>query len=573
MRIKRDVAVAGDNGVDLTTEEAGVIWWLKGESEFMTPQGSFRQTGGTIDREVGIYCGLAMAHLKNPEGRNESKAEFYLRKVADIEKADRIGFSARSVRESFLELFRLYAESGRSKEASELLENYLSKGCGRGSFNRKDSMETLTLYQCTGIIVCSDLSKKNTAMAPLIPVLEKNIDTLDGIDSIHALYYAMSRYFLGISFFSKALIYAKKRLHAVQKSPKNRYGKLECSALVNLAKNCSRFGMYEDALSHLKIADQIITPTDVNIGLGPWEKSLVYEALGDTLKEQAEVTKMKELRKRLHLKSISYYKKSCKLRYDLLEEFGASGGVDTDTEDILTPTILCSFKIGRQLANNKMWSQAKEYSMIGVELVERHVNDSKSVAMAYPMVYPYFGKVFLDQYLHSDYYYLEDEAKLLLHSAAEYTQKGLAAFKRMPALSKGVYALAKLPISFDMAVESYFLGRKEPACQMLACHLNARTAVQSCAACGHAWIKGGEFVNKICANCDAVCYCNDVCQQRHWKNVDDKRMSHKRLCPLLKEVKGFGRTESLHRKILDFFEDLKPSKRREAHVTDIDNVD
>ena len=50
-------------------------------------------------------------------------------------------------------------------------------------------------------------------------------------------------------------------------------------------------------------------------------------------------------------------------------------------------------------------------------------------------------------------------------------------------------------------------------------------------------------------------------------------MSHKRLWPLLKEVKGFGRTESLHRKILDFFEDLKPSKRREAHVTDIDSVD
>jgi len=568
-RIKRDAAAVGDKGVDLTSpEEADTVGWLKWERRFIT-QGTLLRKPRTIGEEGGLYYNIARAHLKNPAGRNDSRAEFYFRKVIDMANTDRIGFSDQSVRESFTRLFRLYFESEKSIEASKLLKNFLSKGCDRGSFNRADSIERQVLCHCSVTIVNSQLS--TTDMAPLVPVLEKYIETMDkiGHESSCHLSLAMHQYFFGIAFYSKALIYAKKMLHLVQ-TWSTRYGKLEFRALTELAETCRLLGMYEDALSHLKLADQITTvhlrkaeERKTSPLFGPIEKSRVYELLGDTLKQQAEDRKMKESRERLHEESISYYTKSFDLLKDFLQ-FGANSTVYTDI-DILAPAIQASMRLGHQLANNKKWSQAKEYYMRGVELVQRDENNLK---MFMPMIYEELGKVFLDQYLDSDYHYLEEEAKLLLRKAEEYTQKGLVALKYNPNL------VTDDTLYFDAAVEIYFLGKKEEACKMLAIHLNARTKVKKCAGCGHTWIKGANVVKKICTKCDAACYCNDICQQLNWKSANDKRLSHKRLCPLLAELKGsFKMTESLQGKILNFFEDLKPSKRREADVTSIDSID
>eukprot|EP00552_Chaetoceros_brevis_P002835 CAMPEP_0197740852 /NCGR_PEP_ID=MMETSP1435-20131217/25469_1 /TAXON_ID=426625 /ORGANISM="Chaetoceros brevis, Strain CCMP164" /LENGTH=77 /DNA_ID=CAMNT_0043330691 /DNA_START=1 /DNA_END=230 /DNA_ORIENTATION=+ len=63
------------------------------------------------------------------------------------------------------------------------------------------------------------------------------------------------------------------------------------------------------------------------------------------------------------------------------------------------------------------------------------------------------------------------------------------------------------------------------------------TVEKGCAGCGHAHVEGTDVVSKVCTSCDAVYYCNDACQQRNWINIDDKRKSHKILCPLLKEFK------------------------------------
>eukprot|EP00554_Chaetoceros_debilis_P013291 CAMPEP_0194119676 /NCGR_PEP_ID=MMETSP0150-20130528/40534_1 /TAXON_ID=122233 /ORGANISM="Chaetoceros debilis, Strain MM31A-1" /LENGTH=127 /DNA_ID=CAMNT_0038811473 /DNA_START=1108 /DNA_END=1488 /DNA_ORIENTATION=+ len=122
-----------------------------------------------------------------------------------------------------------------------------------------------------------------------------------------------------------------------------------------------------------------------------------------------------------------------------------------------------------------------------------------------------------------------------------------------------------LPISFDVAIEIYFLGNKDEACQTLACcHLIALIIDKGYAGCLYARIKGTDAVEK-CSSWNACYYCKDACQQRHWTNNVNKCKCQKLLCPLLKKLKGsrvddimdraqFEGPHSSRGKILDYFE-------------------
>lgn len=575
LRIKRDVT--SGNGADVSPEQDAIIW-LKKEKELVTPEGSLRRAA-TINTEFSVYNNLAKAHSNNPAGKNDARAEFYFQKVVDIaNNRDRVGFAVSGAREGFVGLFKLYVKTERVDEASGLFQTFLSKGSARGWFDRRGSIESLVVYDCTGAIVTCDIT--NTSMKTFMPVLEKYIETLEFIvgDAIPTLYFTMYTNFNFSCSYSKALSYAKKRLKAIQRAPERRNGKLAFSAMIEISESQMHLGKYKDALSELKVAETIIRPfqkdtvgfQDENL-CGAWEQSVVYELFGDTLKEQAQMEKTKQLKKEMNEKSISYFKKSSDLRYGLLD--GSYRIEGTDPDYFLSAAVRTSQKIGRQYANLKKWSRAKKYYMFGIERAERAEIESGSMVMTCQD----FGRVFLDQYLDPNYFESE-EAFHLLQSAVKYTQKALAAFQIYSPMVMDL-SFNKVPMSFDIAVESYFSGRIDEACHTLGCHLMAMTVEKGCAGCGHAHVEGTDVVSKVCTSCDAVYYCNDACQQRNWINIDDKRKSHKILCPLLKEFKYDTavveeiESSATYQRLLDYFEGLKPSKCKKKHSYIIDPID
>ena len=85
-----------------------------------------------------------------------------------------------------------------------------------------------------------------------------------------------------------------------------------------------------------------------------------------------------------------------------------------------------------------------------------------------------------------------------------------------------------------LAQENYFLENHDEAFCKLSWFLDNTIlhCTRRCHACGQ--MSGIDAVTKECSGCKSAFYCSTLCQNQDWQNVDDRRIRHKLLCPLLK---------------------------------------
>jgi len=104
-----------------------------------------------------------------------------------------------------------------------------------------------------------------------------------------------------------------------------------------------------------------------------------------------------------------------------------------------------------------------------------------------------------------------------------------------------------------LAQEYYFDQQIDEAFANLVWFLdNSIVFATSCFTCNQ---KMGEgVVTKECGGCKSAFYCTSVCQKEDWKNIDDRRISHRSLCPLLRYWR------KTYKKRLGTYQDHRSSK-------------
>jgi len=333
-----------------------------------------------------------------------------------------------------------------------------------------------------------------------------------------------------------------------------------------------------------------------------WDEAMLLEKIGDVHKAMAETKSCKESRKKARQNTLANYEKSNEILTHLLSQH--------NLHHVGSSVIKNLQKLTREHANNKEWDKAKQYFRRGLDLAEGHKFDSSyypgidreeksnvnelEFAAAVNRLNDEYGRIVLDQYLDSNHFEQREEHKELLEEAYQIHSRNLPQdfeeIADVPDIEKSIPSL----VYIDLATESYFMSQvnadkerhETDAFRYLGLHMEIAAGSDFCAGCHQIHVPGA--VTKVCSACNMCYYCNDVCQNRHWKSMDNRRASHKALCPAMKELKGlsgevirhlFSNSENnknaitLTHEVMRYFESLKPSESRRRFVKSTGRID
>eukprot|EP01083_Nonionella_stella_P240219 839971_1 len=484
------------------------------------------------------------------------KAEIYYKKALSCSEKDK-GLE-RLQYKSFGQLFYLYVSSGKVDEAGCLYASMREVGRELKYF---DMIYPLAVDICNNIValrknlIASDQPESGQLIpslaAPgnlftekctnLVLILEDHIDMIEASpetepQALYNFYEILTSFYDWKSDVIKAVKFAKRH-NILAKESGNKSEEFE--ALQRLAGYFEKMGKYEEAIRHMESckvifmdlmgggngdnesSELLVDPETHYFNL--YQKGAFFRRMGHMyiLMSRTRKGAMKKISKKeaikMYLKAIAFFSEARCL------------GIENSRLSIIYLAIT-NRTLGRVFANEKKWDKAHEYmsQSIGVDQNGNVNKESEDIAMSFQ----YWGQVYLDQYYHQIGKTGGEEATKEMPISG--LQKALELSSKAVAMSKnnenGVSSRALL----DVAQELYLLGHFDQSFSKLCLYLDQEIMSSSryCQGCNQ--VGNFNVVSRVCKGCNACYYCNELCQHLDWKWIEDKRKSHKMLCPLLK---------------------------------------
>jgi len=485
---------------------------------------------------------------------DNGKAEIYYKKALSWSKKEE-GLEYLQ-HQSFGRLFFLYVSSGKVDEAGCLYASMREVG---REFKCVEIIYPLAVEMCNNMIssrkslTASDQPGSRQRIPSLSPtekivgkstnlviILEDHIDMIEaspgtGPQSLYNFYDILTSFYDSKSDVIKAVKFAKRHHILAQKSGNKSE---ESEALQKLAGYFERMGKYEEAIKYMESCKVIFMDT-MGGGNGdnessellvhlethhfhPYQKGAFFRRMGHMyilMSRTRNCAIKKSSRKeaiKMYLKAIAFFSET---RCLAIENNRLS----------MTYLSITNRTLGRVFANEKKWDKAHEYMSQSIEVGLSSINvESEAIVRSFQS----WGQVYLDQYYHQIDKTGGDEATkempiLGLQNALELSSKAVVLSMNN---ENGISSQALL----DVAQELYLLGDIDQSFSKLCLYLDQEIMSSSryCQGCNQ--VGNFNVVSKVCKGCKACYYCNELCQHLDWKWIEDKRKSHKMLCPLLK---------------------------------------